>query len=82
MSEGSPIVPEAPTRPWWHSVAAILVMTAVLFGFSWLISGTLVDATIYAVFFLVGATLWSVFGVFRRRARERRLADEAAEDHQ
>jgi hypothetical protein len=60
-----------PKRPYRYSLLVNLGLAAVLFAFSWLASGRLVDAIIYATFFFVVALGLTWFRLHRRIAKER-----------
>ena len=63
--------PRLPKRPYSYSLLLNLGLAAALFAFAWLASGRLVDAVIYAVFYFVVATVFALFRLRRRIAKER-----------
>jgi hypothetical protein len=65
------VTPRLPKRPYRYSLLLNLGLAAALFAFAWLASGRLVDAVIYAVFYLVVATGFTWFGLRKRIAQER-----------
>jgi hypothetical protein len=71
LSERPQPVPALPKRPYRYSLLLNLVLGAALFAFAWLASGRLVDAIIYAIFYLVVATGFTWFRLRRRIAKER-----------
>ena len=65
------VTPRLPKRPYRYSLLINLGLAATLFAFAWLASGRLVDAVIYAVFYFVVATVFALFRLRRRVAKER-----------
>jgi hypothetical protein len=66
-----PVQKPLPKRPYRSSLLVNLGLAAALFAFSWLASGRLVDAVIYATFYFVVALSWTWFRLRRRLAKER-----------